>query len=264
MSDWQLIVVDDNDPAARLRVQALAAGGLADPRITWLENDAPAGAARARNRGLHAARGRYVTYLDDDDAYAPDKLQRQFALAESTGSSLVLCGATYHLRERHRRVQCAGVSWRGDDLLTRARWGSPFLFHRRVDGVAFDERLMAAEDLVFAHDLLARFGLTEVPVVPASLIDVYPQPGVRVNATPQPWRPVAKRVLRSGADRFSREARRRFILQLRLGAAKIAGRRGETLRVATQLLRASRGADWRFVLNAVASTLGWGRGRWVT
>lgn len=107
---------------------------------------------------LAVAQGHWVTYLDDDDAYRPGKLARQHALASATGAPAVLCGACFHLQGRTRAVQCDRASWTGDDLILRARWNTPLLFHRRSDGTRFDESLPAGEDAEFAHRLLQAAG----------------------------------------------------------------------------------------------------------
>jgi glycosyltransferase involved in cell wall biosynthesis len=63
---FECIVVDDGGP----RAPTLPA----DPRIRLLRRDHSGGAAAARNAGLDAARGRFVTFLDDDDTYTTDRL----------------------------------------------------------------------------------------------------------------------------------------------------------------------------------------------
>lgn len=74
-TDWELIVVDDcsSDDSVRL-VGSLVA---ADARIKLIKLAANAGAAVARNTGIGAATGRYIAFLDADDIWCPDKLQRQ-------------------------------------------------------------------------------------------------------------------------------------------------------------------------------------------
>ncbi|MGZ7003857.1 MAG: glycosyltransferase family 2 protein [Acidimicrobiales bacterium] len=70
--DWECLVVDDgggelpdeHDPAA-----------LGDPRVRVLRRDHAGGPAAARNTGIDAARGRIVTFLDDDDRYRADRLE---------------------------------------------------------------------------------------------------------------------------------------------------------------------------------------------
>lgn len=41
------------------------------------------GSAKTRNIGIHAANGRYVTFLDDDDIYLPEKIRKQVAFMET-------------------------------------------------------------------------------------------------------------------------------------------------------------------------------------
>ena len=53
-----------------------------DPRIKLLSNEVAAGAAPTRNVGLAAAQGKYAAFLDCDDAWLPEKLERQIAIME--------------------------------------------------------------------------------------------------------------------------------------------------------------------------------------
>lgn len=47
--------------------------------ICCLRNDQPSGACRSRNRAISAARGKYITGLDDDDEFLPDRIQQFIA-----------------------------------------------------------------------------------------------------------------------------------------------------------------------------------------
>ena len=86
----EVIVVDDGSTdSTRAIVEALAA---ADARVELI-SQANGGVARARNRGISAARGEFIAPLDADDMWAPEKIQRQVArMAEyGTETGLVYC-----------------------------------------------------------------------------------------------------------------------------------------------------------------------------
>ena len=66
VSDFELVVVDDASPTA-IAIPT-------HPKIRLFRNDVNGGPAAARNAGLRAARGQIITFLDDDDLYAPNRL----------------------------------------------------------------------------------------------------------------------------------------------------------------------------------------------
>ncbi|WP_424943407.1 glycosyltransferase family 2 protein [Aliiroseovarius crassostreae] len=84
--DWELILADDasSDGTMDLARQLAAK----DDRIRVLDTKTNGGAARARNRALKAARGRYMAFLDADDCWRPEKLTRQVAFMQSTNAPL--------------------------------------------------------------------------------------------------------------------------------------------------------------------------------
>ena len=67
--DWELIVLDDGSKDDT--VQTVAALAQEDPRIRLYPNETNMGVAKTRNRGIALCRGRYVAFLDSDDAWYP-------------------------------------------------------------------------------------------------------------------------------------------------------------------------------------------------
>lgn len=263
--DFELLLIDNNRREPPLLSQAETLPGWDDPRIRVLAAPLARSASAVRNVGLDAARGRWVTYLDDDDTYRPEKLARQLARARAGPDAFVLCGGCFHLRGRERRVQCTSDRWSGDDLLLRARWNTPLLFHPHPGAVRFDEGLGSGEDAEFAHRLLAQLGADAVAVVPEPLVDIYPQPGAaRVNVNAAPWRRAAARILAVRRSSCSRAARRRYVLRVLLGQAKLERRTGRCARLSARLLAESGGADWRVCANALAFSVGLFPDRWVS
>ena len=77
-TNWELIIVDD---CSKDDTDAVVAA-YTDPRIRYLKNDANSGAAVSRNRALREAKGRWIAFLDSDDLWLPEKLEKQIAFME--------------------------------------------------------------------------------------------------------------------------------------------------------------------------------------
>lgn len=77
----EIVLVDDNDQAEwNQKVERIADDfGAEFPEISLqrIVLHPNKGSAKARNAGIEAAHGEYVTFLDDDDVYLPDKVKRQ-------------------------------------------------------------------------------------------------------------------------------------------------------------------------------------------
>ena len=77
--NWELIIVDDcstDDTDAVIRPY------LADDRIRYIKNEENSGAAVSRNRALREAKGKWIAFLDSDDLWLPEKLEKQIAFME--------------------------------------------------------------------------------------------------------------------------------------------------------------------------------------
>lgn len=152
MPNWELIVIDDaSTDETRTVLERFAA---ADPRIRRLHIPARNGAAAARNRGLDAARGEFVSFIDDDDEWLECKLEHHAAvLAGAAADTGVVHGPFIEIHadggERLAGEYCAPDGRALNDLLSGNRLGHSTVTARtssvrRVG--AFDERLPRLQD----------------------------------------------------------------------------------------------------------------------
>lgn len=77
-TNWELLFVDDCSTDDSVAIVER----LNDPRIKILRNEKNSGAAASRNYALRQAQGRYVAFLDSDDVWAADKLEKQVAFMQ--------------------------------------------------------------------------------------------------------------------------------------------------------------------------------------
>ena len=86
LQDIEMIFVDDRgtDDA----VEKIRAAAAEDPRIRILENPENMGPGPSRNRGIEAAKGNFLSFIDPDDYIAPDFYERLYAAAASAGADI--------------------------------------------------------------------------------------------------------------------------------------------------------------------------------
>ncbi len=93
--DFEFIIVDDGstDDTARL----LKEYADKDKRIRILRNEKNKGIAYSRQRGLDAARGKYIAVMDSDDWSVPERLQKQIDFMDKNPEIAVVVGMTKNI-----------------------------------------------------------------------------------------------------------------------------------------------------------------------
>ena len=79
---WELIIVDDGSTDD---TDNIVKPFLDDRRIKYLKNDRNSGAAVSRNRALKEAKGKWIAFLDSDDLWLPEKLEKQLQFMLNNG-----------------------------------------------------------------------------------------------------------------------------------------------------------------------------------
>ena len=97
LDDWELILVDDGSADRSTRIARAYADRVPD-RIRYLEHSGHAnlGMSASRNAGIAASRGEFIAFLDADDVYRPEKLERQVAILDREPSAAMVYGASEH------------------------------------------------------------------------------------------------------------------------------------------------------------------------
>jgi len=102
---WEMIIVDD---CSRDRtVQIVKEYTKKDPRIRLIELEQNSGSAIARNTAMDHARGKYLAFLDSDDYWLPEKLEKQVAFMEAKN---IAFSFTRYVRVREDGTETAMVS----------------------------------------------------------------------------------------------------------------------------------------------------------
>ena len=87
--DLEIILVDDSSNyEAQLKSICNSFKNL---NIIYLRNEKNIGLARSRNKGLENAKGDYISFLDSDDEYLPDKLNKQYENIKRGKFDIVYC-----------------------------------------------------------------------------------------------------------------------------------------------------------------------------
>ena len=132
------------------------------------------GVSRARNQGLHMASGKYVFFLDSDDAIHPCLLQELVGQMEEQSAGLAFCG--YRKLDNRglekaleEETECAGpLQWESADKAAAEEWfhishvqeltgiGGKMILKSLTGELWFDESLVNGEDTLFLYQLVSR------------------------------------------------------------------------------------------------------------
>jgi glycosyltransferase involved in cell wall biosynthesis len=167
-TDLELIVINDGSQDSTLEIVTQ----IKDPRIKVFSYS-NAGGNISRNRGLRRAVGEFVSFLDADDLWTPDKLQSQLKALQENVTAKVAYSWTDYINTNGefilsgKRVNVNGNVYENLLLNNFLENGSNPLICRKslitLDG--FDESLSAAQDWDMWLRLASKFNFICVPSV---------------------------------------------------------------------------------------------------
>lgn len=108
-SDIEVIVVDDNGKGTEHQIlteKVITPLLQKDQRLKYIIHDVNKNGSAARNTGIRNSTGEYIGFLDDDDIYLPQKIEKQVDLFRSLGDEYGLIYGAFKevIDERRSRV----------------------------------------------------------------------------------------------------------------------------------------------------------------
>jgi len=116
--DFEVIIVEDGSRDGTLDTATQLAS--ADPRLRVVALPENGGQARALNRGISEARGRWVATLDADDRYQPERLRVLLACGEREGVPMVADNQNHLDEQAGKLVRTAFAASEGGRIVTLA------------------------------------------------------------------------------------------------------------------------------------------------
>jgi glycosyltransferase involved in cell wall biosynthesis len=134
--EWELIIIDDcSSDGTRELCKSFSES---DSRVRVLSNKTNRGVAYSRNRGVETARGEWVAFLDSDDVWRKDKLEKQMAFIQENNADISYTASAF-------------MDERGNDI--------GYILHAEKE-LTFDRllrrNLMSCSSVVIRRDLLQK------------------------------------------------------------------------------------------------------------
>lgn len=174
LKDIELIIVDDNNPDSKSRLDTENTIGLFnDDRLIYLKHPKNLNGAAARNTGISKAKGKYISFLDSDDIYMPERLEKCFNSLEQSnkaiggvysGCEFRKGGKRYHIHTNVKdgnflipTLACSFLFCSGSNIFVRKE------VIEELNG--FDESFLRHQDYEFLVRFFLKYDLKAIPEV---------------------------------------------------------------------------------------------------
>ena len=168
--NFEVIVVDDGSTVCK--------SGFNDLPVRYIKQE-HLGAPAARNRGIKESKGKYVAFLDDDDTFLPEKLERQVGFMEANPA--VGMSYTSFIRRigNSDEIISSGQSISYPWLLFNCSIAMPTVMVRRecLDELRFNEYVKFTEDIILWSQIARQTKVRGI-MEPLSVVN----PGIKPRA----------------------------------------------------------------------------------
>ena len=154
--DFEIIIVDDNDPDTQYRKDMikLMQKYKNNEKVKYLMHEKNKNGAVARNTGIKAAKGEYITFLDDDDYYLPERLEILLILLKENKQYAGAYTSTVLVRRGkiiNGTIALKSGNLKKELLLDKFSFGTGSNMFFRADALkeinGFDERFLRHQDI---------------------------------------------------------------------------------------------------------------------
>lgn len=165
-SNYEIIVVDDNGIGTpnQIKTSVIIDKYLSDERFKYICHKVNINGSAARNTGFKHSQGEYITLLDDDDAYTPEKIALQVNDLDSLDDSYALTYCSKGIYKNELKVRESRVHYSGnvfyEVMLHKAAISSSCLMVRRKvweEMNGFDESFKRHQDYEFVARIAFKY-----------------------------------------------------------------------------------------------------------
>jgi len=154
-TDMELIIVDDSPSSYELRSDIKIMADSLGEKVRYIQHEINQGACAARNTGLKNSKGEFVAFLDDDDEWLPEKIEKQLQLMNQNDDvALVYCGRYTYVVSKDETIEQKLKYYKGkvfDKLILNNFIGStsfPLIRKSVLEELGgFDVKMKAAQDI---------------------------------------------------------------------------------------------------------------------
>lgn len=247
----EIIVVDDNNPQtdARAETESLMKNYRENPKVIYMQHEYNKNGSAARNTGWRIAKGKYITFLDDDEI-EETKIEKQVDCLEKLDASWGCCYTAYKLTKENGNDQISSECRSGYlyvEALMRTMFmgsGSNLLLRKSVvDEInGYDETFKRNQDIEFLARALENY---KIAYIDEPLLLIH-QEGERVQRTFDQSEEYTRHyltVFEPRLQKLSDKNKKRVITVISLERARLAIQMGEKKKAA-QILKEGKIGLW--------------------
>lgn len=102
--NWTLIIIDDASYDNTLKKIKKEIEDIKE-KVVLIKNKNKLGIAKSRNRGIQEANGRYISFLDSDDVWNKEKLQKQLEFMKKNNYGFTYTNFSYKKQDKIKKVK---------------------------------------------------------------------------------------------------------------------------------------------------------------